>query len=477
MIRPAELDPAAPAVDNPTTCGPRGRPDYSPIASRREVLLSLTPAAIEVQGLGKRYTIGRERSDRTLRDTLSDALAAPSAWLGRRRNGTARPAEVDRDFWALRDVSFRVEPGEVVGIIGRNGAGKSTLLKVLSRITEPTEGRVIVRGRLASLLEVGTGFHPELTGRENVYLNGSILGMSRAEINRKFDEIVAFAETEQFLDTPVKYYSSGMYTRLAFAVAAHLDPEILIVDKVLAVGDAAFQKKCLGKMRDVAGAGRTVLFVSHNMQAMARLCTRCVLMKGGQVEGVGDAGRMIAAYLATGGEASAERRWAHSDAPGGDVVRLIAVRVCDARGVVTGDVDVRHDVRLEMSYDVLGPGHVLVPNLNLANAEGLIVFAAVDVDPAWRGRRRPAGRYTTAATVPGNLLAEGTFSVSVAISTLDPLTIHATETDAVTFQVIDPLEGDSARGNYTLHMPGVVRPLLHWDTTEGGVAADRAGPA
>ena len=426
----------------------------------------MSDIAIQVEGLGKRYAIGGERQPyRTLRESIAGAF---------RR----RPTGPDRSFWALKDVSFQVNRGEVVGIIGRNGAGKSTLLKVLSRITEPTEGGVDINGRVGSLLEVGTGFHPELTGRENVYLNGAILGMRRAEISRKFDEIVAFAETERFLDTPVKFYSSGMYTRLAFAVAAHLDPEILIVDEVLAVGDATFQKKCLGKMQDVAGAGRTVLFVSHNMQAMARLCAQCVLLKAGRVEGVGEAARMIATYLAAGAASAAERRWAPGVlAPGGDVVRLVAVRVCDPTGAVTGDVDVRRDVRLEMTYDVLAAGHVLVPNLNLANGEGLIVFAAVDSDPAWHGRRRPPGRYTTAATVPGNLLAEGTFSVSVAVSTMDPLTVHAAEGDAVMFQVIDPLEGDSARGTYTLAMPGLVRPLLRWDTTEGDAAAVRTGPA
>jgi lipopolysaccharide transport system ATP-binding protein len=276
----------------------------------------MSDAIIQVRGLGKRYRIGEQRGKyKTIRESFTDLLRAPF----RKSNGAqaaingvpagsaaaatapaATPADDASTFWALKDVSFEVKRGEVLGIIGRNGAGKSTLLKVLSRITPPTEGEIEVVGRIGSLLEVGTGFHPELTGRENVYLNGAILGMTRGEINRKFDEIVAFAETEKFLDTPVKFYSSGMYTRLAFAVAAHLEPEILIVDEVLAVGDADFQKKCMGKMGEVAGQGRTVLFVSHNMGAMKELCTSCLFLAGGKVQSVGPVEEIIRAYLDQG---------------------------------------------------------------------------------------------------------------------------------------------------------------------------------
>jgi lipopolysaccharide transport system ATP-binding protein len=238
----------------------------------------MSDVAIQVEGVSKLYHIGKSKTYKTARETLMNALALPARLLRRREE------DHSTDLWALRDVSFDVKRGEVIGIIGRNGAGKSTLLKVLSRITEPTSGRITLKGRVGSLLEVGTGFHPELSGRENIFLNGAILGMRRGEIGRKFDEIVDFSEVEKFIDTPVKHYSSGMYTRLAFAVAAHLEPEILIVDEVLAVGDAAFQKKCLGKMRDVAQHGRTVLFVSHNMTVIASLCERVVwLQRGGVV--------------------------------------------------------------------------------------------------------------------------------------------------------------------------------------------------
>jgi lipopolysaccharide transport system ATP-binding protein len=249
-------------------------------------------SAIVVDNISKRYLIGHQVRHDTLRDSLAHGARA---FLSSLKRG---PRLSQEEFWALRDVSFKVEAGEVVGIIGRNGAGKSTLLKILSRITEPTHGRITLRGRVASLLEVGTGFHPELSGRENIFLNGAILGMSRAEIRKKFDEIVAFAEVERFLDTPVKRYSSGMYVRLAFAVAAHLEPEILIVDEVLAVGDAGFQKKCLGKMSEVAGSGRTVLFVSHNISVVRNLCRSAVLLKEGRVLRQGDVHEVTADYLA-----------------------------------------------------------------------------------------------------------------------------------------------------------------------------------
>jgi lipopolysaccharide transport system ATP-binding protein len=265
----------------------------------------MSDAIITVEGLGKRYLLRHQRNERytALRDVLADK--ARNIF---RRNISASDSTRE-DFWALKDVSFEVKQGEAVGIIGRNGAGKSTLLKILSRITDPTEGRVRLRGRVASLLEVGTGFHPELTGRENIFLNGAILGMNRAEIKAKFDEIVAFAEVSKFLDTPVKRYSSGMYVRLAFAVAAHLEPDVLVIDEVLAVGDAAFQKKCLGKMSEVANRGRTVLFVSHNMAALQALCTKAVYLKAGQVQGIGCVRSLIAKYLTDSQASESPQLW------------------------------------------------------------------------------------------------------------------------------------------------------------------------
>ncbi|MGI9164776.1 MAG: ABC transporter ATP-binding protein [Pyrinomonadaceae bacterium] len=416
---------------------------------------------IKVENLGKQYRIGVSRAPYgTLRESLVAAARAPFERL-RRQN-----RQVADTVWALKDISFEVQPGEVVGIIGRNGAGKSTLLKVLSRITEPTTGRVELYGRAGSLLEVGTGFHPELTGRENTYLNGATLGMRRSEIDRKFDEIVAFAEIDKFLDTPVKRYSSGMYMRLAFSVAAHLEPEILIVDEVLAVGDARFQRKCLDKMQDVGQHGRTVLFVSHNMPAITRLCQRTVLLDDGRVLQDGPSHQVVSTYLSSGLGTSAVREWPDLDkAPGNDIVRLCSARVCGEDGQTTDAIDIRKPVGIEMEYEVLKSGSMLVPNLHFYNEEGICVFVTGDYDPAWRGKSRPEGRYVSTAWVPGNLLSEGSLIVGMAVSTMNPVTIHFYERDAVAFQVIDSLEGDSARGDYAGSMRGVVRPLLRWTTS------------
>jgi lipopolysaccharide transport system ATP-binding protein len=413
---------------------------------------------INVEDLGKRYRLGaRQTPYGSLRDSLVGAVRSP--WKRLQRNG---PNPL---IWALREVSFTIQPGEAVGIVGRNGAGKSTLLKLLSRITEPTTGIIELYGRIASLLEVGTGFHAELTGRENIYLNGAILGMTRAEIRRKFDEIVAFAEVEPFIDTPVKHFSSGMYLRLAFAVAAHLEPEILLVDEVLAVGDARFQRKCLDKMQEVGKQGRTVLFVSHNMPAVTRLCSRTILLDAGRVIGDGPSSEIVSAYLSSGLGTTAAREWPDlEEAPGNDVVKLRAVRVQSQAGTVTDAMDIRRPITIEMDYEVLKSGHVLVPNLHFHNEEGVYAFVASDLDPEWRGKERPTGRYVSSAIIPGNLLSEGTLFVGAAISTMDPVVVHLYERDAVAFQVIDTMDGDSARGDYGGPMPGIVRPLLQWST-------------
>jgi lipopolysaccharide transport system ATP-binding protein len=291
----------------------------------------MSNAVIRVEGLGKCYTLNHRQEGQQYK-ALRDLMAEGAKSIGRRLLGREAQLRADQEaFWALKDVDFEIQQGDRVGIIGRNGAGKSTLLKVLSRIVEPTTGEIRIRGRVASLLEVGTGFHPELTGRENIYLNGAILGMSRAEITRKFDEIVDFAEVEKFLDTPVKRYSSGMYVRLAFAVAAHLEPEILIVDEVLAVGDAQFQKKCLGKMEDVGKEGRTVIFVSHQMSAIQALCDRGIFLQSGQVHFDGPANATIDVYLETGKNLKHSVLSERKDREGSGKVRVVDIQVVDAK--------------------------------------------------------------------------------------------------------------------------------------------------
>jgi homopolymeric O-antigen transport system ATP-binding protein len=414
---------------------------------------------ISAERISKQFRIGTRTSPyHTLRDVVTDAVKLPF-----RRRRAHSSSNGDETISALRDVSFEIRPGETVGIIGRNGAGKSTLLKILSRITEPTTGRADLYGRVASLLEVGTGFHFELTGRENIFLNGAILGMRRAEIKRRFDEIVSFAEIEKFIDTPVKHYSSGMYLRLAFAVAAHLEPEILIVDEVLAVGDARFQRKCLNKMQAIGDGGRTVLFVSHDMSAVTRLCPRTILLDGGRVLRDGSSHEVVGAYLSSDLGTTAAREWPDlTRAPGNDIVRLRAVRVRAEDGGVTNAVDIRRPVGVEMEFEVLKGGHVLVPNYHFTNEQGVLAFIVHDHDAMRRRGPRPAGRYVSTAWIPGNFLAEGTLIVGAAISTYDPAAVHFFERDAVAFQVIDSLDGDSARGDYAGPLPGVVRPLLHW---------------
>jgi lipopolysaccharide transport system ATP-binding protein len=405
---------------------------------------------IKVENLSKVYRLGAARHN-----SLRDALA------GFFRGSFSAKEKIS----ALDDISFEVKDGETLGIIGNNGAGKSTLLKILSRITKPTTGTAEIRGRTGSLLEVGTGFHNELSGRENIFLNGAILGMKRAEIEAKFDEIVAFSEIEKFLDTPVKHYSSGMYMRLAFAVAAHLEPEILIVDEVLAVGDIAFQRKCLNKMKTVGESGRTVLFVSHDMSAINRLCSRAIWLKNGVLEKDGEAGEVISAYLHEQTETGAEKSWKSAkDAPGDEITKLRSVRVCDEKRQTASSMDIRRPIGIEMTYEVLEAGKVLIPNFHFYNAQGVCVFISHDWSEHWRSRPRPRGIYTSTAWIPGNFLAEGHIFVTVVVSTYKPLTVHFSERDAVTFSVVDSLDGDSARGDYAGVLPGIVRPILDWET-------------
>jgi lipopolysaccharide transport system ATP-binding protein len=422
----------------------------------------MSDAAIQLEHISKRYQIVTAgRGQGSLQETVTDV------WRGVRRRLSGRNGQrgaANEELWALRDVSLEFKRGDVVGLIGRNGAGKSTLLKILARITEPTTGHGEIQGRVGSLLEVGSGFHPELSGRDNVYLNGAILGMRRAEIRRKFDEIVAFAEIGRFIDTPVKRYSSGMYTRLAFAVAAHLEPEILLVDEVLAVGDISFQKRCLGKMEDVGRLGRTVIFVSHNLQAITRLCPRAILLDEGKMVDDGPAARVVGRYMNSELAIGPARTWPDPEkAPADDTVRLRAVRVRSEDGSVTEHVDIQRPVGIEIEYDVLKPDRIIQLYFRLWNELGVNVIEVWDVDPQWRGRRRPAGRYVTTGWVPGNLLNEGRHFVGLGFITVDPIVYGLDERDVAAFQVLDSLDA-TTRGGYGGPVSAAVRPLLRWTT-------------
>ncbi|HLL73874.1 MAG TPA: ABC transporter ATP-binding protein [Pyrinomonadaceae bacterium] len=435
----------------------------------------MTRPIVQVERVSKSYRIGGLHPGyMTFREMFAGMVSAPLRRL--RGDDERRPSS--QTIWALKDVSFEVRPGETVGFVGRNGAGKSTLLKILSRVTKPTAGEAALYGRVGSLLEVGTGFHPDLTGRENVFLNGAILGMRREEIARKFDEIVAFSELEQFIETPVKFYSSGMYVRLAFSVAAHLEPEILIMDEVLAVGDAAFQQKCLDKMNDIRREGRTIFFVSHDTAAVTRLCRRALFLERGRVVADGPAHEVISEYLSANWQARAERDWDEREAPGGGVARLRRLRVSDERGETLAVADIRRPVRVELTYEVLQPGHTLAPHVEIYNDEGAHLFSTHDTSAEWRRAPRPAGTYTSAVEIPGNLLPEGTLLAYASIVSHFPATaLHAQEREGVAFQVVDALAGDSARGDYTGPIPGALRPLLPWATRFDAPGGDENFPA
>ncbi len=428
---------------------------------------------ISVEGLGKCYRIGSIKdANPTLRDALVNGAKAPLRRLKHRGASTGGRTEL---MWALRDVSFDVQSGDRVGIIGRNGAGKSTLLKVLTRITHPTEGTAELLGSVGSLLEVGTGFHPELTGRENIFLNGAIIGMRRAEVRQKFDEIVAFSEIGKYLDTPVKRYSSGMYVRLAFAVAAYLEPEILIVDEVLAVGDLEFQKKCLGRMGDVAREGRTVLFVSHNMGAISTLCSRAILLDGGRLVASGPTSDVVGEYITRGLDISGSVIWSDPDeAPGGDRVKLHAVRVVQ-RGEATSDIDIDEDVGIEIWFRNFEEGNRLSVAVHLHDKSGTTVFAANSspsaalTDDGWSCRAHPAGLFRAVCTVPGNFLNDGMYRVSVWV-VKDSSRPQVRVDEIVSFTVHDT---GAMRREYTGPWVGSIRPRMQWRTElmEDGLTA------
>lgn len=403
--------------------------------------------AIEAYGIGKQYRIGETVSYYTLSETLSRLVRSPF----RRRT-----APDERFFWALRDVSFTLQHGDVLGVVGKNGSGKSTLLKVLSRITEPTEGRAIVRGRVASLLEVGTGFHFELTGRENIFLNGSILGMKRAEIVRKFDEIVAFAEVEKFIDTPVKHYSSGMFLRLAFAVAAHMEPEILIVDEVLAVGDAAFQRKSLGKMSEVAGEGRTVIFVSHNMPTVLRLCNVGLLLSGGRVVAQGDIQSVVNAYVKQGVELAGERRFEPSQ--NADLA-FTAVRLRDCHNAISAQVNLSEGVFVELDYVVRRPIRAAQIAFRLYNSDGTCVLTSTDFDSdlSRYEATHPVGNYTARIYLPSAYLRGGSYYLEL-VAQVPHVRLLDQVQNCISFEVID----DGSHISQFGVRAGVIAPVLEW---------------
>jgi lipopolysaccharide transport system ATP-binding protein len=388
--------------------------------------------AIEAHELGKAYRIGlKAEAHVTFREAMVKAFRSSLRGLG--KSGAGQTS--DDQFWALKDVSFAIEPGEAIGIIGRNGAGKSTLLKILSRITEPTTGSARLRGRVASLLEVGTGFHQELTGRENIYLNGAILGMRKAEIDRKFDEIVAFSEIEKFLDTPVKRYSSGMYVRLAFAVAAHLDPEILIVDEVLAVGDAAFQKKCLGKMQDVATAQhKTILFVSHNLGAISTLTTRCLLMDQGRLQFFGPTADAVSQYLSSSYKSGS--RWEMTKLHE-NPMQLLAAEIRADDGRLTNELDVLKDFEIVLEYEVRRPLQGAVVAVIIHAWDGALLFSTEDTDTQTELLyHRAPGRYRSAVKIPGGLLNKGDFHVRVGLGLPGGREVYD-NTECLQFTLID----------------------------------------
>ncbi len=428
----------------------------------------MSDLSIRVRGLSKWYRIeqGAKPDYMTLRDQVVKAFSAPFHRLNHSSNGKANKNIHQNFVWALKDVSFDVRAGEVVGLIGPNGAGKSTLLKLLTRITKPTSGSIDIYGRIGSLLEVGTGFHRELTGRDNVYLNGAILGMKKSEIAKKFDEIVSFAEVEKFIDTEVKYYSSGMTVRLAFAVAAYLEPEILLVDEVLAVGDAAFQKKSLSKMESVGKSGRTVICVSHHMPSITRLCERALLLNHGMLLESGPVEKVVGDYLSSNLGTNAYKDWPDiSLAPSSEDVRLRSVRVMEENGDTSFSFDIRKPVGIELCFDVLHPtNYSLYPYITAHNEEEVYLFTSIDTDAEWRGLNRPPGRYMSIAWIPGNLLAEGTVTIGVGIRTEVPHILHFFERDAVAFQIVESPDKDSARVDFAGKMRGAIRPYLRWST-------------
>jgi lipopolysaccharide transport system ATP-binding protein len=425
----------------------------------------MSKAILEIENVSKQYRLGYVGTG-----TLSDDMKRwwyrmwgkedPFMKIGEEnKRGEAGDSEY---VWALHDINLQVHEGEVLGIIGANGAGKSTLLKLLSRVTGPTTGKITTRGRIASLLEVGTGFHPELTGRENIYLNGAILGMTKQEINSKLDEIIDFSGCERYIDTPVKRYSSGMNVRLGFAVAAHLEPEILIVDEVLAVGDIEFQKKAIGKMKDVSsGQGRTVLFVSHNMDSIERLCERTVLLKNGKVHKIGETSEIISDYLKNTNPLCSKKIFSSKQHQS---VFLKECYVHNEDNVISDTFDITKKIGITAVYESYTDSDFFICSLELYNEQENVVFISHDVKCSYNFKKRTKSKYKTTVWIPENLLAEGFFSINFGIFNQLPFNLFIYEPNVIKFKVVDYLRGDSSRGRYNSIFPGSVRPMLKWST-------------
>lgn len=421
---------------------------------------------IKVENLSKRYRLGlKEKKADTLAGQVANIIKSPWENFKRLRQLNRFGEEDDSIFWALKDINFEVKEGEVLGIIGKNGAGKSTLLKILSQISEPTSGRIEINGRVASLLEVGTGFHPELSGRENIYMNGTILGMTKKEIDLKLDEIIDFSGVEKFIDTPVKFYSSGMKVRLGFSVAAHLDPEILIIDEVLAVGDFEFQKKCLGKMEDVSrNQGRTVLFVSHQMDAIVRLCSRVLVLKEGQIFYEGNPSTAVKKYL--GIEETEFQAIAKFEIEKDLPTSILKVELISNSKVLQANVEIHEGIEVKIKFEVFEEGMVISPGINVYNDFGDHLFSSHHSGQVVYQKKLKKGIYETSVLIPANFFSEGLIYFSVALMSYEPFKVYQHLEKIISIIVVDKMKGFSARGKYSGIFPGLIRPKLKWTTLD-----------
>ncbi|MCB0715752.1 MAG: ATP-binding cassette domain-containing protein [Chitinophagaceae bacterium] len=415
--------------------------------------------AIEIRNLGKEYKLMEAEPYLSLRDVLSNTAKNILRGKKKRKN----------KFWALEDINADIMPGERIGIIGRNGAGKSTLLKIISRITPPTKGEAFLRGRVSSLLEVGTGFHNELTGRENIYLNGSILGLKRKEIKQNLDEIIVFSGVEKFIDTPIKHYSSGMKMRLAFSVAAHLNAEILLIDEVLAVGDIEFQKKCLGKMEEVSQQeGRTILFVSHNMDSIRNFCSKSLLLDVGKIIHQGNTNEVINSYVANHLQTQAQKQWPEGIFSYDKNIKLRKTFLHTKENKITSRFDTTERIGLSFEFEVLHHQASFTHGINLYNQEAVNIFNSHDVITAKENLQKEPGQYKATVWIPGNLLPEGIFTIGIALFSANPVDVMIHEQNVVNFEVFTDFSKSNARGRYAEDFPGIIRPLLDWETIRLG---------